>query len=142
MDSEKQPLLAEQDGTEQEPSLSELQNNIRKAQHAYWRAWSRTTSGKWHKWIMISVSLLLAMFLLFAIAVIVEDTLSDEDEMWHGPVKVPLEAHIMSKCPDAKDCLHDMILPAMVNVSDKVDFTLSFIGKYVTRNVSTLSRTI
>jgi hypothetical protein len=129
MDSEKQPLLGEQNATGQETSLSELQDDIRKAQRAYWRAWSRTTSGKWHKWIMISVSMLLAMFLLFAMAVIVEDTFSDEDEMRYGQVKVPLEAHIMSKCPDAKDCLHDMILPAMVNVSDKVDFTLSFIGK-------------
>ena len=129
MDTEKQPLLGEQNATEQEPSLSELQSNIRTAQRAYWRAWSRTTSGKWHKWIMISVSLLLVFFLLFAMTVVVEDTLSDEDEYWHGQVKVPLEAHIMSKCPDAKDCLHDMILPAMVNVSDKVDFTLSFIGK-------------
>ncbi|KAF2240110.1 hypothetical protein EV356DRAFT_10936 [Viridothelium virens] len=42
--------------------------------------------------------------------------------------KVPLEAHIMSKCPDAKDCLRDLIIPTMANVSDKVDFTLSFIG--------------
>ncbi|SPO00148.1 uncharacterized protein DNG_02998 [Cephalotrichum gorgonifer] len=41
---------------------------------------------------------------------------------------VPLEAHIMSKCPDAKDCLREMILPAMQKVHDKVDFTLSFIG--------------
>lgn len=77
---------------------------------------------------MISVSMLLTLFLLFCMGVIVEDSFSDDDA-WHGPVKVPLEAHIMSKCPDAKDCLHDMILPAMVNVSDKVDFTLSFIGK-------------
>ncbi|KAK4125487.1 hypothetical protein N657DRAFT_568092 [Parathielavia appendiculata] len=42
---------------------------------------------------------------------------------------VPLEAHIMSKCPDAKDCLRDMVLPAMQKVYDKVNFTLSFIGK-------------
>ncbi|KAL2114773.1 hypothetical protein VUR80DRAFT_83 [Thermomyces stellatus] len=41
---------------------------------------------------------------------------------------VPLEAHIMSKCPDAKDCLKEMILPAMQRVHDKVNFTLSFIG--------------
>lgn len=45
--------------------------------------------------------------------------------------KVPLEAHIMSKCPDAKDCLHDLVLPAMQRVHDKVDFKLSFIGTYV-----------
>jgi len=41
---------------------------------------------------------------------------------------VPLEAHIMSKCPDAQDCLVDLIVPAMQRVSDKVNFTLSFIG--------------
>ncbi|KAF2752740.1 hypothetical protein EJ05DRAFT_267518 [Pseudovirgaria hyperparasitica] len=35
----------------------------------------------------------------------------------------------MSKCPDARDCLQKLILPVMANVSDKVDFTLSFIGK-------------
>ncbi|KAI0019513.1 hypothetical protein F4780DRAFT_439004 [Xylariomycetidae sp. FL0641] len=41
---------------------------------------------------------------------------------------VPLEAHIMSKCPDAKDCLRDMVLPTMMRVLDKVNFTLSYIG--------------
>ncbi|PMD62953.1 uncharacterized protein K444DRAFT_558334 [Hyaloscypha bicolor E] len=41
---------------------------------------------------------------------------------------VPLEAHIMSKCPDAKDCLRMMVLPTMQRVIDKVNFTLSFIG--------------
>ena len=43
-------------------------------------------------------------------------------------VKVPLEAHIMTKCPDAKDCLRDLIVPAMEKIYDKVNFTLSFIG--------------
>ncbi|KAK3939867.1 hypothetical protein QBC46DRAFT_386816 [Diplogelasinospora grovesii] len=41
---------------------------------------------------------------------------------------VPLEAHIMSKCPDAKDCLRELVLPAMQRVHDKVNFTLSFLG--------------
>ncbi|KAJ4421825.1 hypothetical protein N0V82_003524 [Gnomoniopsis sp. IMI 355080] len=41
---------------------------------------------------------------------------------------VPLEAHIMSKCPDAKDCLRQLVLPTMQQVIDKVDFTLSYIG--------------
>ncbi|KAL8372127.1 hypothetical protein RB595_001767 [Gaeumannomyces hyphopodioides] len=41
---------------------------------------------------------------------------------------VPLEAHIMSKCPDARDCLKQMVLPVMEKVHDKVNFTLSFIG--------------
>ncbi|KAK4134691.1 hypothetical protein BT67DRAFT_441852 [Trichocladium antarcticum] len=42
--------------------------------------------------------------------------------------RIPLEAHIMSKCPDAKDCLDDLVLPAMQKAQDKVNFTLSFIG--------------
>ncbi|KAI6711614.1 hypothetical protein JHW43_005892 [Diplocarpon mali] len=41
---------------------------------------------------------------------------------------VPLEAHIMSKCPDATDCLRDLVLPTMQRVIDKVNFTLSYIG--------------
>jgi len=42
---------------------------------------------------------------------------------------VPLEAHIMSKCPDARDCLRDLVVPAMEKVVDMVDFNVSFIGK-------------
>ena len=42
--------------------------------------------------------------------------------------RVPLEAHIMSKCPDARDCLRDLVVPAMEKISDHVDFRLSFIG--------------
>ncbi|TVY19607.1 hypothetical protein LARI1_G002569 [Lachnellula arida] len=50
-----------------------------------------------------------------------------EDAAMDRPL-VPLEAHIMSKCPDAKDCLQKLILPAMMKVVDKVNFTLSYIG--------------
>ena len=42
---------------------------------------------------------------------------------------VPLEAHIMSKCPDAKTCLQDLVVPAMEQIAKKVDFQLSYIGK-------------
>ncbi|GFF42195.1 hypothetical protein IFM46972_06787 [Aspergillus udagawae] len=42
--------------------------------------------------------------------------------------KVLLEAHIMSKCPDARDCLQKLVVPTMVQISDKVDFGLSFIA--------------
>jgi hypothetical protein len=45
--------------------------------------------------------------------------------------KVPLEIHIMSKCPDARDCLRDLIVPTMVEASDKVNLTMSFIGRSV-----------
>lgn len=41
---------------------------------------------------------------------------------------VPLEAHIISKCPDTKDAMRLLILPAMQRVYDKVNFTLSYIG--------------
>ena len=41
---------------------------------------------------------------------------------------IPLEAHIMSKCPDARDCLVDLVVPAMEQVVDKVEFRLSYIG--------------
>lgn len=43
--------------------------------------------------------------------------------------RIPLEAHIMSKCPDAKDCLQKLVLPAMEHISDKVEFKLSFIAR-------------
>ena len=46
----------------------------------------------------------------------------------HQSTRVPLEAHIMSKCPDARDCLRDLVVPAMEKVFDHVDFRLSFIG--------------
>lgn len=42
--------------------------------------------------------------------------------------KPTLEAHIMSKCPDARDCLRDLVVPTMSNVSEEVDFKLSYIG--------------
>jgi hypothetical protein len=43
--------------------------------------------------------------------------------------KVKLEAHIMSKCPDARDCLRDMVVPAMEQISDLVEFKTYFIGE-------------
>lgn len=48
--------------------------------------------------------------------------------MWAPASKPALEAHIMSKCPDARDCLRDLIVPTMANVSEEVDFKLSYIG--------------
>jgi len=42
---------------------------------------------------------------------------------------VPLEAHIISKCPDTRDALRELLLPVMQRVSSKVDFKLSYIGK-------------
>ncbi|KAK1762271.1 hypothetical protein QBC33DRAFT_288897 [Phialemonium atrogriseum] len=84
----------------------------------------------------------LCLYLFYHVHIYVHPlpTIADPDR-WYGapaseptsPVQasrklVPLEAHIMSKCPDARDCLRDMVLPAMMRVHDKVNFTLSFIG--------------
>ncbi|EME78638.1 uncharacterized protein MYCFIDRAFT_212440 [Pseudocercospora fijiensis CIRAD86] len=124
MDPEKQPLLPQPPSrTEPEPtpSLLDLRKTALEAQRAYMRAWSRATSGKWHKRIMFSVTALLLTTLLYGTIIVVS---SDSTPAR----KVPLEAHIMSKCPDAKDCLHDLILPTMQRVGDKVDFRLSYIG--------------
>lgn len=41
---------------------------------------------------------------------------------------VPFEAHVMSKCPDAKICLEELVVPAMEQVVDMVNFRLSYIG--------------
>ncbi|KAJ8129210.1 hypothetical protein O1611_g4423 [Lasiodiplodia mahajangana] len=45
-----------------------------------------------------------------------------------GRELVPLEAHIISKCPDTRDCLKELLLPAMIRVHEKVNFTLTYIG--------------
>ena len=57
---------------------------------------------------------------------------AEERVLVEGPSRprVALEAHVMSKCPDARDCLQQLVVPAMVRVSNRVDFTLSYIGRY------------
>lgn len=137
---EKQPLIEDQP----EPTLQDLRSrwtearanlqaaakDLFTARREYERAWSRTTRGR----------ITIAAFCIFIITVcilpigglLVLGLMDDESEVYeYLPRRVPLEAHIMSKCPDARDCLHDLVLPAMVNVSNLVDFKLSYIGKYV-----------
>ena len=55
-------------------------------------------------------------------------SIKDLQPLANNSALVPLEAHIMSKCPDAKDCLRDLVVPAMEKVVGIVDFRLSFIG--------------
>ena len=139
-DMEKQPLLdqpqpqpqPESDPEAQQPTLAELQQNVFKAQREYMKAWSTTSSGKLHRRIMYTVTAIVLLFMGFCVAVIASDGFTD-DYPSNFTGRVPLEAHIMSKCPDARDCLHDMILPAMQKISHKVDFKLSYIGKYALR---------
>ncbi|WPH04600.1 Hypothetical protein R9X50_00749200 [Acrodontium crateriforme] len=126
--TEKQPLLFRQPGDVEshEPSLSELQREVHKAQRRYIKAWSRTTGGKWHQRVMWIVTGIMVVSMLFGLTLIFNEAESEEEK---PNTRVPLEAHIMSKCPDARDCLHDLILPTMITVSNKVDFRLSYIGK-------------
>ncbi|CAK3923356.1 hypothetical protein D0860_06412 [Lecanosticta acicola] len=135
--TEKQPLLTHPAETEEEeaaePSLATLQRTASTAQRAYMRAWSRSTSGKWHRRLIFSVTGLLLLVVAFA-ALSTTTLLVIKNPEVEDPIpirtskRVPLEAHIMSKCPDAKDCLHDLILPAMQEVEELVAFRLSFIG--------------
>lgn len=78
---------------------------------------------------MIGIMAIFLLSMAFCFTVIAQDSLTEDDGGWTLDGRIPLEAHIMSKCPDAKDCLHDLILPAMQQVSSKVDFTLSYIGQ-------------
>jgi hypothetical protein len=134
---EKQPLIQDQP----EPTLLDLRSrwqearanlqaaaaDVFTARRDYERAWSKTTRGR----------LTIAAFCIFIIGMIILPfggllllgLIDDEPYEEYLPRRVPLEAHIMSKCPDARDCLHDLVLPAMVNVSSLVDFKLSYIGK-------------
>lgn len=77
---------------------------------------------------MFGTTAILLLFMAFCVTIIAQDSLN-EDDGWTLDGRIPLEAHIMSKCPDAKDCLHDLILPAMQQISSKVDFKLSYIGQ-------------
>ncbi|KAL7271014.1 hypothetical protein RUND412_006262 [Rhizina undulata] len=42
---------------------------------------------------------------------------------------VALDVHIMSKCPDARDCMELLVSPAMEEIAGDVDFKLEFIGR-------------
>ena len=66
---------------------------------------------------------------LAPLTVIESNRTSELAETYHRPVA--LEAHIMSKCPDARDCLTNLVVPTMEKVNSIVDFQLSFIGAYV-----------
>ncbi|KIW60476.1 hypothetical protein PV05_00690 [Exophiala xenobiotica] len=88
---------------------------------------------RWIKRILPAILTLLALFALFRTAFVCNHRYEPGKPFSRMDVleereKVPLEIHVMSKCPDARDCLQKLILPTMVEVSDKVNFTMSFIG--------------
>lgn len=109
--------------------------SLRKPSYEQPRAERYTPQRQWIRRIIPAILTLVALFSLFRAAFVCRhhydpaksfsQVAVDEDSE-----KVPLEIHVMSKCPDARDCLRDLILPTMVEVSDKVNFTMSFIGRY------------
>jgi hypothetical protein len=89
---------------------------------------------RWIKRILPAILTLLALFALFRTAFVCNHRYDPGKpfspmNVLKDTEKVPLEIHVMSKCPDARDCLQELILPTMVEVSDKVNFTMSFIGR-------------
>lgn len=133
---EKQPLIENQP----EPTLQDLssrveearagaitaQRDLLSAQHEYQRAWARTPRGRIVRTVFFAF--LVCFIVLPLTGILYLGMMEDDVPEEYLPRRVPLEAHIMSKCPDARDCLHDLVLPAMVNVSHFVDFKLSYIG--------------
>jgi len=111
--------------------------SYRAASTAYHQAWSRTPSGRFVRRLSNGILIVFGAFGVLMISALlclvmyaaIFDPEPDVD--YRLPRKVGLEAHIMSKCPDARDCLRDMVLPAMQNVSSYVDFRLSYIGEVV-----------
>lgn len=115
-------------------SLLAAAESYRTANTAYQTAWSRTPSGRFARRFTNGILILFGGLGAFMISALLMLTMyaalfDPDDTPYVAPRKVQLEAHIMSKCPDARDCLRDLVLPAMQNVSSFVDFKLSYIGK-------------
>lgn len=71
-----------------------------------------------------------ANYLRFAARSFLDGTLGEQESLLGSePKRIPLEAHIMSKCPDARACMQQLLVPSMEQIHEKADFRLSFIGK-------------
>jgi hypothetical protein len=123
MDS-KEPLLEKH--TDQEAG-AEIHNDVT---HANRRQSARAVLDEYFRRILPASLLVIALWSLFKAAFVHHHHWCPGKGLESEPRLVPLEAHIMSKCPDAAACLKDLVVPAMVKVSDKVNFTLSYIGRY------------
>ncbi|PNS16049.1 hypothetical protein CAC42_4450 [Sphaceloma murrayae] len=140
VDTEKSPLLPTTTSPTTDATLTHLRSEVDRTRsehiHAnaqYAAAWRHTRQGRTitiiHNIILtivglISFAVISAMLVALGYAIIY----GDDDPAFRPARRIPLEAHIMSKCPDARDCLRDLVLPAMQRVEKEVDFRLSFIG--------------
>lgn len=143
-DIEKSPLLPHDATTEtgdcSESHLQELGQQVEESRNAWIEAtkahaaaFRRTPAGRTVHRVQTIVLTLCGAFFVFVVGAmltgVIYAIMTDDDTSYLPPRRIPLEAHIMSKCPDARDCLRDMVLPTMMEVSREVDFKLSYIGQ-------------
>jgi len=138
LESEKSSLLVTDDeqykANDSDPSPSSPHLKAKFPNHE--QAWPRTIRGRIYAFIhrlTLNLATLLFGILIFTTLYGTRYALlhpsTSPSSIYSSTRKIPLEAHIMSKCPDAKDCLKDLIVPAMEKISDIVDFQLSYIGR-------------
>ena len=102
---------------------------------SYHRDMTNPRLSGWRRVLIVLLALVLPAYALFSFLNSPSSTTFPEKSAQeylafqnYASALVPLEAHVMSKCPDARDCLRDLVVPAMEKIVDKVNFRLSFIG--------------
>lgn len=91
---------------------------------------------------MVSFGLLVVGGLLgMAVGTILNDDASNQDTAFESnSIRIPttsgsvdIDVFIMSKCPDAKDCVEQLIAPAMtaLDFSPKINLNFEYIGRSV-----------
>lgn len=116
----KEPLLEKTEARQDEETSISLVSRPRSA---------RTILDTYFRRILPASLLVLILWSLVRAAFVKDRRWCPGKSLQSKATLVPFEAHIMSKCPDAKDCLEKLVVPSMVNISDKVNFTLSYIGR-------------
>ncbi|KAI1163016.1 hypothetical protein F5B18DRAFT_354251 [Nemania serpens] len=76
----------------------------------------------------IRQTLLLVLSLVVIYSVFKIPTLKERLDQRPATKRIPLEAHIITKCGNAKVALTELVLPTIERVYDKVDFRLSIIA--------------
>ncbi|KAI1185726.1 hypothetical protein F5B17DRAFT_445491 [Nemania serpens] len=82
----------------------------------------------WTLFPSIRQTLLLLLCLVVIYSVHIIPTLKERLDQRPITKRVPLEAHIITKCGNAKVALTELVLPTIERVYDKIDFRLSIIA--------------
>ena len=134
---------------EKSPTLQDLPRSSsptdrRRRSRNYWEAFAASWRDRSIRRLIIVICFITTVWALFSRSGLPSDkaagtekddesgaSLDHPDGVFANYTRVPLEAHIMSKCPDTRRCIPGLVVPAMEKISDKVDFELSFLGRYV-----------